>query len=377
MKDQGSTATCFLPAERASEAALKRQQELIDTSLLPGVLDGIVDFVLILNRQRQALYANRPFRDFLAVNGIKRLTGMRPGSLTDCAHAEEAPNGCGTTEACLRCGAGQAVSKALEGGSPVMECRIMSRKAGEDLVLRVGVKPFEFRNERLLLMSLADITAEKRHEVLERVFFHDILNTAGAVKGLINLIDPVDPAKAGRFMHSASDASDKLIEQILSQKDLLAAENGTLVQHRSVISSREFLGGVAILFSGHEAQRRKRVLVDPASDDVQFSTDKTLLLRVMVNMLKNALEAEKPGAAVTMACVRTGAGVAFSVHNPGSMPDDTRYQVFQKSFSTKGPGRGLGTYSIRLLTERYLKGKVSFTTGPQGTTFTAELAILP
>jgi len=29
--------------------------------------------------------------------------------------------------------------------------------------------------------------------------------------------------------------------------------------------------------------------------------------------------------------------------------------------STKGEGRGVGTYSIRLFTEKYLKGKVSFT----------------
>ncbi len=54
------------------------------------------------------------------------------------------------------------------------------------------------------------------------------------------------------------------------------------------------------------------------------------------------------------------------------MPEDARLQVFQRSFSTKGPGRGLGTYRIRLLTEKYLKGRVSFATGPEGTTFTAE-----
>jgi sensor histidine kinase regulating citrate/malate metabolism len=44
--------------------------------------------------------------------------------------------------------------------------------------------------------------------------------------------------------------------------------------------------------------------------------------------------------------------------------------IFQRSFSTKGFGRGLGTYSIRLLTERYLKGSVSFTSSAlSGTIF--------
>ena len=49
-----------------------------------------------------------------------------------------------------------------------------------------------------------------------------------------------------------------------------------------------------------------------------------------------------------------------------------RLQVFQRSFSTKGSGRGLGTYSMRLLTEHYLRGSVGFTSSAaEGTTFFA------
>jgi signal transduction histidine kinase len=49
-------------------------------------------------------------------------------------------------------------------------------------------------------------------------------------------------------------------------------------------------------------------------------------------------------------------------------------QIFQRFFSTKGPGRGLGTYSMKLFGERYLKGKVDFSSqAPQGTTFTVTL----
>jgi signal transduction histidine kinase len=57
------------------------------------------------------------------------------------------------------------------------------------------------------------------------------------------------------------------------------------------------------------------------------------------------------------------------------MPDHVRAHVFQRSFSTKGAGRGLGTYSVKLLTESYLAGQAWFesTTG-QGTTFHVEFA---
>lgn len=53
-------------------------------------------------------------------------------------------------------------------------------------------------------------------------------------------------------------------------------------------------------------------------------------------------------------------------------------QIFQRSFSTKGGGRGIGTYSVKLLTENYLQGRVAFvSTAEAGTTFTATYPIHP
>ena len=72
-----------------------------------------------------------------------------------------------------------------------------------------------------------------------------------------------------------------------------------------------------------------------------------------------------------MDCQEHDEEVVFAVHNTEVMPEEVQLQVFQRSFSTKGqPGRGIGTYSMKLLGERYLGGKVSFTSQPsEGTTF--------
>jgi sensor histidine kinase regulating citrate/malate metabolism len=60
------------------------------------------------------------------------------------------------------------------------------------------------------------------------------------------------------------------------------------------------------------------------------------------------------------------------VHNDAPIPREVRLQIFQRAFSTKGPGRGLGTYSMKLLSQRYLGGDVSFTSSEEGgTTFKA------
>jgi signal transduction histidine kinase len=88
-------------------------------------------------------------------------------------------------------------------------------------------------------------------------------------------------------------------------------------------------------------------------------------------MLKNALEASAKGDVITLSAKKLDNQIEFSVHNPSYMPRDVQLQVFKRSFSTKGASRGLGTYSMRLLSERYLKGAVSFTSFEEGgTTFT-------
>ncbi len=100
-------------------------------------------------------------------------------------------------------------------------------------------------------------------------------------------------------------------------------------------------------------------------------TDVVLLRRVLVNLVKNAVEASSPGEQVTVRAREDGDEIVFEVHNPGVMPIAVQRQIFQRSFSTKeGHGRGVGTYSVRLFTERHLRGHVSFESRePEGTTF--------
>ena len=100
-----------------------------------------------------------------------------------------------------------------------------------------------------------------------------------------------------------------------------------------------------------------------------------LLRRVVGNLIKNALEASQPGEAVTISYQEVGHPV-IAVSNEGVMPEDVRRDVFRRAFSTKGEaGRGLGTSSVKLIAETYLKGTVDFfSTRESGTTF---ILVLP
>jgi signal transduction histidine kinase len=135
----------------------------------------------------------------------------------------------------------------------------------------------------------------------------------------------------------------------------------------------EVLEAVVMSYRSRDIAARRTIVVDAQSTGVILITDVVLLERVLGNMIKNALEASQAGQTVTVGCRTDGKFVEFWVNNLNVMPRTAQLQVFQRSFSTKGSGRGLGTYSMKLISERYLKGAVAFTScEEQGTTFVAK-----
>ena len=162
-----------------------------------------------------------------------------------------------------------------------------------------------------------------------------------------------------------------MIDEIDAQRILLRAESGELILKPEPVASLQVLRDAVGLYSRHPVAQDRSLRLDEKAADVAVVSDKTLLTRVLCNMVKNALEACRARETVTVGCTASNGTVEFWVHNPGHMPREVQLQIFQRSFSTKGRGRGLGTYSIKLLTERYLKGEVSFTSTPEaGTIFT-------
>jgi signal transduction histidine kinase len=119
-----------------------------------------------------------------------------------------------------------------------------------------------------------------------------------------------------------------------------------------------------------------KLVIDNGAVDTIFITDETLITRALVNLTKNALEASSPGQTVTLGCDAHGQSISLWCHNGGYIPRPIQLQIFHRSFSTKDKGRGLGTYSVKLLTERYLHGTVTFvSTEKSGTTFTITVPV--
>lgn len=120
-------------------------------------------------------------------------------------------------------------------------------------------------------------------------------------------------------------------------------------------------------------------------DHIQFQTeeseiyaflDKTQLIRIITNLVKNALQAiedeENPKILVTVTSIDNSLKISVSDNGKG-IADEMKDLIFEPKFTTKTSGMGLGLAMIKSIIEAY-DGTISFVSEKNnGTTFTVIL----
>ncbi len=157
------------------------------------------------------------------------------------------------------------------------------------------------------------------------------------------------------------------LEQIVTQ-----AENSELSLGIIPFESLSLLEEARSHYDKTSPSQDTMIMLDRTSQSVHMMSDKRILTHVICQMLANAVEASSTGQTVNMGCFAEHNHCTFWVLNKAVIPEFVQSQVFKRGFSTKSETRGLGTYSIKLLSETCLNGVATFTSRvSQGTVFRA------
>lgn len=344
------------------------------------LLDSLPYIAAVLDADRNIVYINEQFYASTDRESFKEIIQVKPGQALNCIHQDGDTKYCGTTSACDYCGMNLAIKDSQFNKSKYSrECRIMREVDGRKVAVDylVTVSSLLIDGTYYSLVTLSDISHEKRRRVLERIFFHDILNKAGSLTGFFDLMKSTnDINELNDYIRMAAFIGNEIVEEIESQRLLMDAETGELDVARETLNTLNILQQVILQITYHKVGKTKRLHLDIDTVSCEVSSDPQLLKRLLMNMMKNALEAAVDEEVIQVGCWKKGKMVLFWVKNQAYMPTNVQAQVFLRSFSTKGRGRGLGTYSMKLLGEQYLGGKVFFESDEQkGTTFYCAIPI--
>ena len=319
------------PEVETAERLAAQGQRLAADPVVGPLLDSFPEPAAVLNGRRQIVLANNKLAARLR-RIRESLIGLRTGEAFGCIHAKKAPAGCGTTRFCRYCGGANATVDSQTSLQPhVQECRLLC--SGDDGVeaidLQVWATPLAVGGEGFTVFAVRDTTDEKRRRVLERLFFHDILNAVATLKGIIKLWTGLTSEQADEMRGMVSDLTEQLVEEIQAQRDLASAERGELAVEHEAVDVAPLLANVCELYGHEAAETGKTVAPAHVAGGSVLRSVPVLLRRVLGNLVKNALEASRRGETVSVSFENHGVPT-LRVHNPGVMPEAVQAQLFQR-----------------------------------------------
>lgn len=246
--------------------------------------------------------------------------------------------------------------------------------------------PILISNTPFYLLTLQDIRGELERKEIEawvkliRVLNHEITNSLTPVTSLSeslytswkqNQEKPDQPLieTTIKGLNVIEERSRSLISFVNSYRMLTKIPK--LQPHE--IAIEDFMSRISILASPYRSSTVS-ITVEPPTSTFKFVADESMLVQVMLNLIKNGIEAiGSKGGAIKINAYPQNGKVAITVEDNGTgIPQGIADEIFTPFFTTKDFGSGIGlSYSKQII--RAHKGSLNFTSTPGNTRFTVEI----
>jgi signal transduction histidine kinase len=185
--------------------------------------------------------------------------------------------------------------------------------------------------------------------------------------------EPNDP----EIQQKMKDYSETLIQQI----DTMSAVASAFSNFASMPAQQnELLNVVEVVELALDIFNEDYLVFEKESEEIIAKIDRTQLIRIITNLVKNAIQAipdQQETKSIVVRMKRNRKTVLITVKDNGiGIKEKDQNRIFEPKFTTKNSGMGLGLSIIKNIIENY-KGSITFESQyGQGTTFIVSLPIL-
>ncbi|GGE32190.1 hypothetical protein GCM10011391_08560 [Pullulanibacillus camelliae] len=200
---------------------------------------------------------------------------------------------------------------------------------------------------------------------------HEVRNPLTSIKGFLQLInDHVSEEQKG-YLRVVNDEIDRM-EAILSELLILGKPKKLTL---SPVKVSSLFNHVLQLIEIQSMNHNISIFTSYLSHLPPLICDENQIKQVFLNLLKNAMEAMPSGGHITIRISRQADDIKVAISDQGEgIPKEILAHMGEPFHSTKADGTGLGLSICHKIIENH-DGKLAFTTGDTGTTFTLLLPI--
>jgi signal transduction histidine kinase len=210
---------------------------------------------------------------------------------------------------------------------------------------------------------LEELTGELRaseraaYRKLIRMMSHEINNSVGSVASLLDscrtYAAQVAPGDRGDFENALAVARSRLENLNAFMKGFAEVVRLPAPEPRPC-DLRALLDDVRTLLGPELASRRIACRWDEAEPTPPIAMDKNQMEQVLVNVLRNAMEAIGEDGAIKLSLARENGRPRLRIRDTGpGVPPEVAASIFTPFFSTKKNGRGLGLTLVQEILDQH------------------------
>ncbi len=364
-----------LPKAVTSQGAIALQNSLLFSDVTQGrdrletVLNSVGEVVLLLEGNGRLTLANKPLEN-LSDQPVREMVGKGISDLPK--------------KTLQVLGYSRAEAKELEqllqaGGGP----KPKSTYNVADKFLERDVSPVMGAGQNVIgwLIVIRDVTEEyhinQTRELITDTLIHDLRAPVGAVTSALMLMDEVLPVEERdpliqQSLEIAQRSTRRVLTLIESLLDISHFESGGIELKLETINLNALATETVAEFIPQAVEAGIIMRTEIEVSLLQVQGDRTLIQRVLVNLLDNALKYTPEGGQISVSgepLHEDSVLLCVSDTGPG-VPDDYREEIFQRFAQVPGSqgrrrGSGLGLTFCRLAVEAH-GGKIWVEPRPGG-----------
>lgn len=207
---------------------------------------------------------------------------------------------------------------------------------------------------------------------------HDLRTPLTAIRALAQDI-AADGSRARAHAVVIVEQADRLGKMVADVLDLSRLRAGAFTMNAEVNTAEDLLGAAVRQFAGVPDSKRIETVIDYTRPALLGTFDFVQSLRVLTNLIENAMRASPPSTNITLSATEAGSRLLFQVADRGpGVPPAEQQRIFEPFYRRDGAPADVGAAGLGLSIARRLAeaqgGSVRYADRPGGgSVFTFEL----